>query len=109
MVSGHAYAKGLRTVKTCVGSDWCRFGTQDSTGLGIRLEKFMWGTLDAGQGQARRLRLPAQLRRGDLQGRRRRSASTAATRSTSAARRACTSSGTEILTKVADRERGGVG
>ena len=42
-VSGHAYAKGLRTVKTCVGSDWCRFGTQDSTGLGIKLEKFMWG------------------------------------------------------------------
>ncbi|OYX33778.1 MAG: nitrite reductase large subunit [Caulobacterales bacterium 32-69-10] len=44
MVSGHAYAKGLRTVKTCVGSEWCRFGTQDSTGLGIRLEKFMWGS-----------------------------------------------------------------
>ena len=43
MVSGHAYAKGLRTVKTCVGTDWCRFGTQDSTGLGIRLEKFLWG------------------------------------------------------------------
>jgi nitrite reductase (NADH) large subunit len=43
MVSGAAYAKGLRTVKTCVGSDWCRFGTQDSTGLGIRIEKFMWG------------------------------------------------------------------
>ncbi len=43
MVSGHAYAKGLRTVKTCVGTDWCRFGTQDSTGLGVRLEKFMWG------------------------------------------------------------------
>ena len=43
-VSGHAYAKGLRTVKTCVGSDWCRFGTQDSTGLGIRLEKFLWGS-----------------------------------------------------------------
>jgi nitrite reductase (NADH) large subunit len=42
-VSGHAYAKGLRTVKTCVGSDWCRFGTQDSTGLGIKLEKFLWG------------------------------------------------------------------
>jgi nitrite reductase (NADH) large subunit len=39
MVSGHAYAKGLRTVKTCVGTDWCRFGTQDSTGLGIKLEK----------------------------------------------------------------------
>jgi nitrite reductase (NADH) large subunit len=44
MVSGAAYAKGLRTVKTCVGSDWCRFGTQDSTGLGIKLEKFLWGS-----------------------------------------------------------------
>ncbi|PYE46663.1 assimilatory nitrite reductase (NAD(P)H) large subunit precursor [Rhizobium sp. PP-F2F-G20b] len=43
-VSGQAYAKGLRTVKTCVGTDWCRFGTQDSTGFGIRLEKFMWGS-----------------------------------------------------------------
>jgi nitrite reductase (NADH) large subunit len=43
-VSGHAYAKGLRTVKTCVGSDWCRFGTQNSTGLGIALEKLMWGS-----------------------------------------------------------------
>ncbi|MEM9330452.1 MAG: nitrite reductase large subunit NirB [Pseudomonadota bacterium] len=43
-VSGHAYAKGLRTVKTCVGTDWCRFGTQDSTGLGVRIEKFMWGS-----------------------------------------------------------------
>ena len=44
MVSGAAYAKGLRTVKTCVGSEWCRFGTQDSTGLGIKIEKFMWGS-----------------------------------------------------------------
>ncbi len=44
MVSGHAYAKALRTVKTCVGSEWCRFGTQDSTGLGIKIEKFMWGS-----------------------------------------------------------------
>ncbi len=44
MISGHAYAKGLRTVKTCVGSDWCRFGTQDSTGLGIKLEKLLWGS-----------------------------------------------------------------
>jgi len=43
-VSGHAYAKGLRTVKTCVGTDWCRFGTQDSTRLGIRIERFMWGS-----------------------------------------------------------------
>ncbi|MGD9918875.1 MAG: nitrite reductase large subunit NirB [Paenirhodobacter sp.] len=44
MVSGHAYTKGLRTVKTCVGTDWCRFGTQDSTGLGIKLEKRLWGS-----------------------------------------------------------------
>ena len=44
LVSGHAYAKGLRTVKTCVGSEWCRFGTQDSTGLGVRLEKMCWGS-----------------------------------------------------------------
>eukprot|EP01012_Entosiphon_sulcatum_P040221 TRINITY_DN5386_c0_g1_i4.p1 TRINITY_DN5386_c0_g1~~TRINITY_DN5386_c0_g1_i4.p1 ORF type:complete len:846 (+),score=178.32 TRINITY_DN5386_c0_g1_i4:461-2998(+) len=44
MVSGHAYAKGLRTVKTCVGSEWCRFGTQDSTGLGVKLEKMTWGS-----------------------------------------------------------------
>ncbi len=44
MVSGHAYSKGLRTVKTCVGTEFCRFGTQDSTGLGIRLEKHLWGS-----------------------------------------------------------------
>ncbi len=44
MVSGHAYSKGLRTVKTCVGTDHCRFGTQDSTGLGIKLEKTLWGS-----------------------------------------------------------------
>ncbi|WP_127105119.1 nitrite reductase large subunit NirB [Pararhodobacter zhoushanensis] len=44
MVSGHAYSKGLRTVKTCVGTDHCRFGTQDSTGLGIKLEKALWGS-----------------------------------------------------------------
>ncbi|MBO6854824.1 MAG: NAD(P)/FAD-dependent oxidoreductase [Marivivens sp.] len=43
LVSGHAYSKGLRTVKTCVGTDHCRFGTQDSTGLGIKLEKVLWG------------------------------------------------------------------
>jgi len=39
MPSGFAYGKSLRTVKTCVGSEWCRFGTQDSTAMGIRLEK----------------------------------------------------------------------
>ncbi len=44
MVSGHAYSKGLRTVKTCVGTDHCRVATQDSTGLGIKLEKELWGS-----------------------------------------------------------------
>jgi nitrite reductase (NADH) large subunit len=44
MVSGHAYGKALRTVKTCVGSEWCRFGTQDSTGLGVKIERATWGS-----------------------------------------------------------------
>ena len=44
MVSGHAYGKALRTVKTCVGSQWCRFGTQDSTGMGVTLERMTWGS-----------------------------------------------------------------
>jgi len=43
-VSGHAYGKALRTVKTCVGNTWCRFGTQDSTGLGVKLENMTWGS-----------------------------------------------------------------
>ncbi|NYT37841.1 NAD(P)/FAD-dependent oxidoreductase [Allopusillimonas soli] len=43
MPSGHAYAKGLRTVKTCVGKEFCRFGTQDSTAMGIALEKDLVG------------------------------------------------------------------
>ena len=42
MPSGHAYAKALRTVKTCVGSEWCRFGVQDSTNMGIALERDLW-------------------------------------------------------------------
>lgn len=36
--SGHAYGKALRTVKSCVGSTWCRYGVQDSVGMAIRLE-----------------------------------------------------------------------
>ncbi|MFB9324871.1 nitrite reductase large subunit NirB [Paenibacillus aurantiacus] len=39
MPSGYGYAKALRTVKTCVGNRFCRFGTQDSIGMGIRLEQ----------------------------------------------------------------------
>jgi nitrite reductase (NADH) large subunit len=44
LVSGHAYGKALRTVKTCVGSEWCRFGVQNSTAMGIALEKATWGS-----------------------------------------------------------------
>ncbi|MCK9795862.1 nitrite reductase large subunit NirB [Isoptericola sp. 4D.3] len=36
--SGHAYGKSLRTVKSCVGSTWCRFGVQDSVGMAVELE-----------------------------------------------------------------------
>lgn len=42
--SGHAYGKALRTVKTCVGREWCRFGLQESTQLGVSLEKMTAGT-----------------------------------------------------------------
>ena len=38
MESGHAYGKSLRTVKSCVGSTWCRFGVQDSVGMAVLLE-----------------------------------------------------------------------
>ncbi len=38
MESGHAYGKALRTVKSCVGTTWCRFGVQDSVGLAVELE-----------------------------------------------------------------------
>jgi nitrite reductase (NADH) large subunit len=37
--SGHAYGKSLRTVKSCVGSSWCRYGVQDSTSMAILLEE----------------------------------------------------------------------
>lgn len=44
LVSGHAYGKALRTVKTCIGSTFCRFGTQDAMQMGIDLEKMTWGS-----------------------------------------------------------------
>jgi nitrite reductase (NADH) large subunit len=37
--SGHAYGKAMRTVKSCIGSTWCRYGVQDSTALAIRVEE----------------------------------------------------------------------
>jgi nitrite reductase (NADH) large subunit len=43
MPSGHAYAKAVRTVKTCVGSEFCRFGLGDAIALGIELERRMEG------------------------------------------------------------------
>lgn len=43
MPSGHAYAKAVRTVKTCVGTDFCRFGLGNAMGVGIELERAMEG------------------------------------------------------------------
>ena len=70
MPSGHAYAKAVRTVKTCVGTDFCRFGLGDSIGVGIELERRDGGPLHAAQGQVGGRRLPAQLRGGLRQGHR---------------------------------------
>ena len=69
MPSGHAYTKAFRTCKTCVGTDFCRFGLGDSTSLGIDIEKRFQGIGDAPQGQDGRLGLPPQLCRGHGQGR----------------------------------------
>ena len=52
--SGHAYGKALRTVKSCVGSTWCRFGVQDSVQLAIDLELRYRGLRVAAQAQGRR-------------------------------------------------------
>jgi nitrite reductase (NADH) large subunit len=43
MPSGHAYGKSIRTVKTCVGAEHCRFGTQLSMTMGVKLEKMLYG------------------------------------------------------------------
>ncbi|MDP2751337.1 MAG: (2Fe-2S)-binding protein, partial [Rhodocyclaceae bacterium] len=43
MPSGHAYGKSIRTVKTCVGAEHCRFGTQLSMSMGVKLEKMLYG------------------------------------------------------------------
>jgi nitrite reductase (NADH) large subunit len=42
LVSGHAYGKSIRTVKTCVGSEHCRFGTQKAMDMGVKLEKMLF-------------------------------------------------------------------
>jgi nitrite reductase (NADH) large subunit len=43
MPSGHAYTKAVRTVKSCVGTEWCRYGVGDSTDLAVRLESLLEG------------------------------------------------------------------
>jgi nitrite reductase (NADH) large subunit len=43
LVSGHAYGKSIRTVKTCVGAEHCRFGTQRSLSMGVKLERMLFG------------------------------------------------------------------
>ena len=43
MPSGHAYGKSIRTVKTCVGDEHCRFGTQSSMKMGVELERMLFG------------------------------------------------------------------
>ena len=69
--SGHAYGKSLRTVKSCVGSTWCRYGVQDSVGPRRRARAALPRPALAAQAQARRLRLRPRVRRGARQGRRR--------------------------------------
>jgi len=49
MPSGYAYGKSFRTVKTCVGTDYCRFGVGDSTSLGIRIEERFQGIAGPGK------------------------------------------------------------
>ena len=54
MPSGYAYGKSFRTVKTCVGTDFCRFGLGDSTALGIAIEERYQGLEGPAQDEARR-------------------------------------------------------
>ncbi len=105
MVSGHAYGKALRTVKTCVGSEWCRFGTQDSTGLGVKIERMTWGSWMPHKFKIAVSRLPAQLRRGDDQGFRRGLRRLAATSSTSAAMAASRSASPTCCARSRPRRR----
>ena len=66
--SGHAYGKALRTVKSCVGETWCRYGVQDSVGLADRPGAALPGAARPAQAQVGRLRLRPRVRRGPQQG-----------------------------------------
>jgi nitrite reductase (NADH) large subunit len=68
MPSGYAYGKSFRTVKTCVGSDFCRFGVGDSTALSIAIEERYQGLASPAKMKLARHRVSAQLRRGAVQG-----------------------------------------
>jgi len=70
MPSGHAYAKAMRTCKTCVGAEFCRFGVGDSTGLGVKIEKKIPGNRISSQSKTRCFWLPTKLRRIDDEGHR---------------------------------------
>ncbi len=69
--SGQAYGKSLRTVKSCVGSTWCRFGVQDSVAMAIAAGTALPRPPQPAQAQNGRLRLRPRMRRGPRQGRRR--------------------------------------
>ena len=71
MESGHAYGKSLRTVKSCVGSDWCRYGQQDSVQTGHRPGAALPGAAGTAQDQDGCVRLRTGMCRGARQGRRR--------------------------------------
>ena len=66
--SGHAYGKALRTVKSCVGTTWCRYGVQDSVGFAIRVEKRYKGIRAPHKLKRRVSRLHPRVRRGAEQG-----------------------------------------
>ena len=69
--SGHAYGKSLRTVKSCVGSTWCRYGVQDSVALAIALELRYRGLRSPHKLKGGGQRLRPRVRRGARQGLRR--------------------------------------
>ena len=62
--SGYAYSKSLRTVKSCVGSTWCRYGLHDSVSFAIRIEE----RYKPSQTQRRRIRECAETRGKDFGG-----------------------------------------
>jgi nitrite reductase (NADH) large subunit len=61
--TGHAYGKSLRTVKSCVGSTWCRYGVQDSTGLAVTLEHRYKGCVRRIRSKWRCPAVPASVRK----------------------------------------------